>query len=192
LDKESIILSWITTIDEAAATGKLQEIYQELREERGKVANIMKVHSLNPQAMKAHLDLYVTLMFGKSGLSRQERELIAVAVSVANGCEYCVHHHAEALNQYWRDDHKIRKFLKDPESIEIPERARRMFHYAVKLTRNPDGISRVDLDALHQAGLTDENILNLNLIASYFNFVNRIALGLGVEFTPEEVKGYKA
>ena len=185
-------MSWIATIDEAAATGQLQEIYRELKEERGKVANIMKVHSLNPQAMKAHLDLYVTLMFGKSGLSRQERELIAVAVSAANGCEYCVHHHAVALNQYWRDEGKIGRLIEDPQSVDLPERARQMFHYAVKLTKSPDGINRDDVDALHQTGLTDEDILNVNLIASYFNFVNRIAIGLGVEFTPEEVKGYNA
>lgn len=66
-------MSWVTTIDEAAATGRLQEIYGELKRERGKVANIMKVHSLNPQAMKAHMDLYMTLILGKSGLSHQKR-----------------------------------------------------------------------------------------------------------------------
>ena len=120
------------------------------------------------------------------------RQPAAVAVSRANGCEYCIHHHGEALNQYWKNDHKIRKLIEDPESIELPERALRMFHYAVKLTKSPDGVSGVDIDALHHAGLADQDILNLNLIVGYFNFVNRIALGLGVEFTSEEGQGYKA
>jgi len=59
-------MSWIEEIEIDAAEGKLAEIYAELIEKRGKVSNILKVHSLNPNAMSDHLDLYMTLMFGKS------------------------------------------------------------------------------------------------------------------------------
>jgi len=65
-----------------------------------------------------------------------------------------------------------------------------MLDYVVKLTKAPDKITQADIESLHQCGFTDESILDMNLIVSYFNFVNRIALGLGVEFTPEEVRGY--
>lgn len=184
-------MSWITTIDDTEATGELKEIYQELKRKRGKVANIMKAQSLNPHAMKAHMDLYVTLMFRKSDVTREERELIAVAVSAANSCEYCVNHHAEALNHYWKDGEKLRKLIQEPDSLELPERALRMLQYAVKLTKNPEQIDSTDINALRESGFSDEDILNINLITSYFNFVTRIALGLGVKFTPEEVRGYK-
>lgn len=184
-------MSWITTTDETEATGLLKEVYEGVKEQRGKVSNVMKAQSLNPHALEAHLDLYMTLMFGKSGLTRQERELIAVAVSAANGCEYCENHHAEALNQYWNDDEKVRKFRQQPQSLELPQRMLRMVEYAVKLTKNPKEIDRADIDALRESGFSDEDILNIDLITSYFNFVNRIALGLGVEFTPEEMQGYK-
>ena len=73
-------MSWITTIDENESSGELKEIYEELKKKRGKVSNIMKVQSLNPSAMKEHMNLYVTLMFQKSGLNREEREMIAVVV----------------------------------------------------------------------------------------------------------------
>jgi uncharacterized peroxidase-related enzyme len=56
-----------------------------------------------PEAMNQHLDLYMTLLFGKSGLSRAERELIAVVVSAANECGYCISHHAVALKNYWNE-----------------------------------------------------------------------------------------
>jgi hypothetical protein len=64
-------MSWITEVDEAAAEGEIAELYAELREQRGKVSNILKVHSLRPQALKHHLDLYMGLMFGAGGLSRR-------------------------------------------------------------------------------------------------------------------------
>ncbi len=81
-------MSWIEEIEVDDAEGRLAEIYTELVEKRGKVANILKVHSLNAEAMGNHLDLYMTIMFGKSGLSRAEREAIGVVVSANNDCAY--------------------------------------------------------------------------------------------------------
>jgi len=184
-------MSWIEVIDSEEAEGELKDIYMILGKKRGKVANIMKIHSLNPSSMKAHMDLYLTLMFGKSGLTREEREMIAVAVSSANGCDYCINHHAEALNHYWKDVRKLNEFVKSHDLPELGERKRRMVEYAIKLTKSPGDMSKDDINALRRQGFSDRDILDINLIASYFNFVNRIALGLGVEFTPEEVAGYK-
>jgi alkylhydroperoxidase family enzyme len=71
------------------ASGELEAIYQQARDPNlGRPANIMLAHSLNPEAMAAHLNMYRTLMFGKSRLSRTLRELIAVVVSQANRCHY--------------------------------------------------------------------------------------------------------
>ncbi len=184
-------MAWIKVIDESEAEGKLREIYQELKRERGKVANIMKVHSLNPPAMEAHMILYLGLMFGESELTREERELIATVVSAANRCAYCTNHHGEALNNYWEADEKLQRLVKDYRSLPLSERERGMLDYAVKLTKTPDKITEADIRWLRQCGFTDKSILDINLIVSYFNFVNRVALGLGVEFTPEEVRGYK-
>ncbi|MBL7073827.1 peroxidase-related enzyme [candidate division KSB1 bacterium] len=184
-------MPWISIKDEGKATGQLKEIYEELKGKRGKISNIMRVQSLNPGAMKAHLNLYINLMFGQSGLSREDREMIAVVVSAANGCEYCVNHHAESLNHYWKDSERIQQFIKDFNPLELAERTSQMLNYAVKLTKTPKGVHRSDIYALRECGFSDEDILNINLIVSYFNFVNRIANGLGVEFTPEEVQGYK-
>lgn len=81
-------MTWVRVIDEEEADGELREAYREVGAARGRVANILKAHSLNPRAMRAHLALYRELMFGHSELSRAERELIAVAVSVVNHCHY--------------------------------------------------------------------------------------------------------
>jgi len=137
------------------------------------------------------MDLYMNLMFGSSGLSREEREFIAVTVSVIDNCEYCIRHHAESLNHYWKDRDRINKFIDDFNSIELSSRLQCILDYAFKLTKNPSYVKKIDIDNLRNSGFSDKDILDINLITSYFNFVNRIALGLGVEFSSDEVKGYK-
>ena len=184
-------MAWIKVIDEPEAEGELAKIYTDLIKSRGKLANIMKIQSLNPAAMKAHLDLYQVLMFQTSGLNRAEREMIAVTVSVANQCPYCIHHHAEALNFYWKDHTKLNRFLANFETVELTARQQAMLRYARKLTRHPEAMGEEDIRRLKENNLSDRDILDLNLIVSYFNFVNRLANGLGVEFSKEEVSGYK-
>ena len=185
-------MSWIEEVEASEAEGELAKIYAELVEKRGKVSNILKVHSLNPAAMGNHLDLYMTLMFGESGLSRAEREAIAVVVSANNDCEYCVSHHAEALRRYLDDEDTI-KLLMAADGLETLEpRLSNIVRHAEKLTTAPAAMTESDLGELRAEGLSDNDILDLTLIVSYFNFVNRIALGLGVTFSAEEISGYLA
>lgn len=71
------------------------------------------------------------------------------------------------------------------------DKLRTAINCSIKLTNSPSSITQFDIEELKKSGWADEDILGINLIISYFNFVNRIALGLGVEFSEEEVKGYK-
>lgn len=183
-------MSWIEEIEISEAEGKLAEMYANLVKQRGQVSNILKVHSLNPDAMGDHLALYMTLMFGKSGLSREEREAVAVVVSANNDCEYCVRHHAEALKHYI-DDEETLTMLMAADGLETLEpRLSNIVRHAEKLTTAPVAMTDSDLDELRAEGLSDKDILDLTLIVSYFNFVNRIALGLGVTYSAEELSGY--
>ncbi len=184
-------MSWIKEIEEEDAEGKLGELYDGLKKQRGKISNIMKVHSLNPNALAAHLDLYMSIMFRDRKISREECELIAVIVSASNGCKYCVEHHSEALNHYWKDNQRIDELImKQHEMPSLTEREKSLVRYARKLTENPNSIENKDIEEFRDNGLSESEILNVNLITSYFNFVNRIALGLGVEVTKEEKEGY--
>ena len=81
-------MAWIKVIDEDDATGRLAELYAKLVEPWGGVDNIMKIHSLNVPSLKAHFEIYKTLMRGRSDLSRAQREMIAVVVSSINHCHY--------------------------------------------------------------------------------------------------------
>lgn len=81
-------MAWIEEVDVEEAEGKLKEIYSRILKRTDHVANILKVHSLNPDVLEAHLDLYERVMFGESNLSRGQREMIAVVVSSSNACDY--------------------------------------------------------------------------------------------------------
>jgi len=183
-------LAWIKVIDEQEAEGTLKDLYNEIIEKRGRVANILKVHSLNPQSMSAHMDLYLTLMYCSSPLSREEREMLAVCVSSLNNCKYCKTHHGDALNVYWKDEDKLEKFKRNWREVIHSDRQRAMLEYAEKLTKTPHKVSEEDIERLKKY-FDDRGILDITLIVAYFNFVNRIALGLGVEVTDEERRGYK-
>lgn len=81
-------MAWIRVIPPAEATGELAELYDRLKERTGAVDNILTVHSLKPVALCAHYDLYKVVMYGPSELSRAQREMAAVVVSVSNHCHY--------------------------------------------------------------------------------------------------------
>jgi uncharacterized peroxidase-related enzyme len=184
-------MSWIRQIDEHEAEGDLAAAYARLIAQRGRVSNILKVHSLRPAALDDHLALYMGLMFGPGGLSRRERELVAVAVSQANGCAYCAAHHLEALARYERDSQLLAQLAEAVERAPLRQRDSALVRYAAKLTRAPQEMQEEDVQSLRGVGLGDAEILLLNLVVAYFNFVNRIALGLGVAHSAEEIQGYK-
>jgi alkylhydroperoxidase family enzyme len=81
-------VAWIKSIDEHDADGSLKQIYDEQRRQAGAVANILKVHSLAPKVLQAHLHIYQAAMHSSGEVTRAQREMIAVAVSAANGCHY--------------------------------------------------------------------------------------------------------
>ena len=81
-------MAWIKMIKESEATGRLKRLYDQLIEPWSGVDNILKIHSLNVRSLKAHVDLYITMMRGKSELSLIQREMIAVVSSTLNKCHY--------------------------------------------------------------------------------------------------------
>jgi uncharacterized peroxidase-related enzyme len=138
-------MSWISIIEEKDSSGELKKIYDEIKKKRGKLSNIMKIQSLNPKAMEKHMQLYLSIMFSSSKLSRRDRELIAVVVSSINNCDYCIKHHSEALNYYWKNKQKIRTLIKDYKSIKITDKTANMLDYVAKLTRKPNDINKTDI-----------------------------------------------
>ncbi len=175
------VLTWIQTIPLENAQGDLEDAYRAIASARGGVAEVHRALSLNPRALRAHLDLYRAVVFQRSTLSRVVRERIAVVVSSANRCDYCVAHHAESL----------RRLDEDPSLLdalgrgEVPERLgpadRALLRWARLGALDPGHASRADVEILRSQGFDDRAILDAALTVAYFSFVNRLTLLLGVE-----------
>lgn len=166
------------------AEGLLEELYGRYARDDGELDEIIRVHSLNPRSMEGHVRYYAHVVKGPSPLSRARREMIAVAVSAANDCYYCVNHHGESLRRLTGTDRVARALVRDPAGAELEPAERAMIDFALALTRNPGAVGEAETNALREAGFGDRELLDICQVASYFNYVNRMATGLGVELEP--------
>jgi len=185
-------MSRIKFIPHQEAEGRLLEIYDQVIAKRGKLANVHTIQSLRPESIVKHIDLYLEIIFSKSELSRAEREMMAVVVSAANGCEYCKTHHAQALLHYWKDSAKVELLKVDFRKVNLIDRELALCLFAKELTTEPEKSQNTDFtQKLRDVGLSDSAILDATLVAAYFNFVNRIVLALGIELEYDSGQGYK-
>lgn len=174
-------MAWIETTSPESAAGELKELYEAISSARGGVAAVHRAQSLNPRALRAHLELYKAVVFARSSLSRIARERIAVVVSAANRCAYCVAHHGEALRQL-RDDPAVIDALGRGEVAEaLPAADRALLRWAQQAAREPSACTEAALTELRALGLDDRALLDAALTVAYFSFVNRLVLLLGVE-----------
>ncbi len=171
-------MSFIETINEGNATGRLEKVYKKIAGARGGVANVMKIHSLNPRAMEDHFELYKTIMFRKSELSRTQREMIGVLVSAINGCEYCVEHHSVPLRTMNVENDIIANLSRGEIPNALDEKTRSALLFSKTLTKKPKK-DKEAIQALKKVGWTDSAVLDATMVCAYFNFVNRIVLALG-------------
>lgn len=182
----------IKVINQIEATGRLKEIYDDLIQKRGQLAEVHKIQSLRPESIVKHIDLYMEIMFSKSELSRAEREMMAIVTSVSNNCHYCQIHHSQALNNYWKDEERLLKLRNNYFDANLSNRELSLCRFAENLTIKPDDFREPDIiDNLKITGLSDEAILDATLVVAYFNFVNRIVLSLGVNLENNQGTGYK-
>jgi uncharacterized peroxidase-related enzyme len=184
-------MTWIDTISPEDAEGRTKEVYEWILRERGHVANIFRAEGMEPEILMRQVDLYVEILMGPGPLTREEREMIAVVVSAANKSAYGAVHHSEALEFLEKDPGALNRLLQEYVTKHATPRSKALLAYAAKLTFNPKGITEDDIKDLREAGLTDQEILRANLVAAYFNFSNRVSLGLGVDLEKGKTRTYR-
>jgi uncharacterized peroxidase-related enzyme len=129
-------MSRIKVIQPKEAEGSLKEIYTRLEQQRGQIAEVHKIQSLRPESIVKHMDLYMEIMYSKSELSRAQREMMAVVVSGTNNCNYCLAHHASALNKYWKDENKLEDLKEDFLKLELPAEELALCVFSKSPTKN--------------------------------------------------------
>ena len=183
-------MAWIQIIQPDEARGQLKSLYEQVKSPQNHVDNILKIHSLRPRTLLAHLDLYKASLHSKpNALSPRERELVGVCVSRLNDCDYCVQHHTAGLARHVQDQDFAEKLgrasIGDGPTDILTERERAFCSYARKLTEAPHTMEPEDVEKLRAIGLDDAGILDLNQIVAYFAYANRTVNGLGVEVAGE-------
>ncbi len=178
-------MSWIKTIGYPEAEAKLKRIYDRLKGPADAIDNVLSVHSLRPHSLIGHMALYKNVLHHSDNeLPKWYLETIGIYVSLLNHCDYCVEHHFAGLQRLLGDEKKGSDYLRALKD-DSPETCFDTKHsiglvYAKKLTYSPESIIESDIKTLREVGFTDGEILEVNQVASYFNYVNRTVLGLGV------------
>lgn len=164
------------------------------RTPHGTVDNVLRVHSLRPNTMRGHMKLYKAALHDDANtIPMWLQETVASYVSILNDCAYSLANHWANARHLMGDEAKA-------DQVEAALYARRpadaldgaalaMCEYAEKLTLRPAEMVQADADALRAAGLDDGQILEVNQIICYFNYVNRSINGLGVT-TEGDIVGY--
>ncbi len=183
-------MAHVEIVQPADANEELAVIYADIIDRRGALSNVVMCTSLNPASITKHMDIYLQIMFGNSPLKRWLREMMAVVVSVANDCHYCQLHHSVALNHFWKDEDRLERLRVDYRGADLDSQAEQWCRYAVQLTREPGQDTGGLIAELKAGGASDREIVDATLVISYFNFVNRLVLGLGVAVEPDGGEGY--
>jgi len=178
-------MSWIKVLSYEEAKGKLKKLYDRVKGPDNNIDNVLKIHSLRPHTLNGHMVLYKSVLHHSANtFPKWYLETLGTFVSHLNECKYCFDHHAVGLKRNLQDDNRfqiiyqsilegnIESFFEGKELAGI--------RYARQLTVDHTNITEQTIIDLRNVGLDDGEILEINQVVSYFNYVNRMVVGLGV------------
>jgi uncharacterized peroxidase-related enzyme len=149
--------------------------FAKCEEKLGFVPNVLKAYAFDDAKLSAFVAMYNDLMLAPSGLSKLEREMIAVAVSAQNRCYYCLVAHGAAVRQLSEDPPLGELMVMNYRAARLSKRERAMLDFAVKLTAEPWLVEEDDRARLRQTGFSDRDIWDIAAVAGFFNMTNRVA-----------------
>jgi uncharacterized peroxidase-related enzyme len=154
---------------------EMQAYFGKCQEKLGFVPNVLKAYAFDMTKLSVFVAMYNDLMLAPSGLSKLEREMIAVAVSSHNKCYYCLVAHGAAVRALSGDPPLGELIAMNYRTARLSPRERAMLDFAVKLTAEPWLIEDADREALRRAGFTERDIWDIAAVAGFFNMSNRVA-----------------
>ena len=152
-----------------------------VNEKIGFIPNVLAAFAKFPKQFEGFTKLYNSLMLGESGLTKLEREMIAVTVSSENHCFYCLVAHGSAVRELSNDPQLGERIAANFRSAELPEKQLELLNFTKKLTRDPSEISESERTKLREVGYTDRDIWDISAIVGLFNMTNRLASATEME-----------
>lgn len=169
----------------APLTPAMKAYFAKCREKIGFVPNVLLAYAHDMPKLEAFVAVYNDLMLAPSGLSKLEREMIAVAVSAENRCYYCLTAHGAAVRQLSGRPELGEQIAMNYRAAALSPRERAMLDFVVKMTVASAGIGEEDRKALRSAGFTDRDIWDIAAVAGFFNMSNRMASATDMRPNPE-------
>jgi uncharacterized peroxidase-related enzyme len=173
-------ISRLNVPNEQTLPEDIQAVFAEMRVKPGFVPNVYQAYSLRPQQLRGFMALYDAIMTEDSGLTKAEREMIAVAVSAQNHCYYCLTSHGAVLRIRAKDQVLADTIAANYRVADQTPRQRAMLDLAIKITTDSDAVSDQDIAALREHGFADEDIMDIIQTAALFNYSNRVASALNL------------
>jgi uncharacterized peroxidase-related enzyme len=153
----------------------MEAYFGKCQEKLGFVPNVLTAYAFDNAKLEAFVGMYNDLMLAPSGLSKLEREMIAVAVSSVNRCYYCLVAHGAAVRALSGDPALGELMVMNYRAARLSKRQRAMLDFAAKLTAEPWAIEEDDREGLRKAGFTERDIWDIAAVAGFFNMSNRVA-----------------
>jgi uncharacterized peroxidase-related enzyme len=154
-------------------------------EKLGMVPNVLRAYAFDIGKLNAFTAMYNDLMLAPSGLTKLEREMIAVVVSSENKCWYCLVAHGAAVRQLSGDPALGEAMVMNYRVARLSPKQRAMLDFAVLLTRASATVAEADRQALRDQGFSDRDIFDIASVAAFFNMTNRVASATGMEPNPD-------
>jgi len=152
-----------------------------VQQKLGFIPNVLAAFAKFPKQFEGFTKLYNALMLGESGLSKLEREMIAVTVSSENHCFYCLVAHGSAVRELSNDPQLGERIAANFRSAELPKKQEELLNFTKKLTKDPSEICENDRKKLRDVGYTDRDIWDISAIVGLFNMTNRLASATEME-----------
>ena len=162
-------------LEAAKLSTAMAAYFKKCQDKLGFVPNVLLAYAFDMAKLEPFVAMYNELMLGDSGLSKLEREMIAVAVSSQNRCYYCLTAHGAAVRLYSGNPLLGEHLVMNYRVARLSKRQRAMLDFAVKLTASPWSVEEADRERLRRVGFTDREIWDISAVASFFNMSNRVA-----------------
>lgn len=172
--------SWLTLPAHDTTPPEVDAEVGPIAKKIGFLPNVARLLALTPEHLVRWWSYFDELMRGPSGLTKTQREMIAVVVSAEVRCPYCVSAHAAGLRLRVKDAALVDRLAVNYRQVDLSEQDRAMLDYAVKLTRTPDECAEADIARLRDVGFSDEDVLHIVEITAFFNLGARLAIGTGL------------
>ena len=179
-DDHDLNAAWIAVPSPDELPTEVAEEIGDIAKRIGFMPNVARLLAVTPRHFVGWWKYFDDLMRGPSGLSKTQREMIAVVISAESHCPYCVAAHAAALRMRTKDDALVERLAVNYRHVELDTRDRAMLDFSVKLTKAPDECGQSDLERLRAVGYTDEDILHIVEVTAIFNYNVRLAAATGL------------